>query len=104
MGYAKHELTPFHARASEAAPQNRCIYAILACYLTMTIKSDEGLKAFGEVLKQLRLERGDSQAVAAVRVGVGCAHGSEWSRPRRPWQARWPWPTSLPRSRSTAST
>lgn len=37
----------------------------------MTIKSDEGVRAFGEVLKQLRLERGDSQAVAAARVGVG---------------------------------
>jgi transcriptional regulator with XRE-family HTH domain len=43
----------------------------MAYYFRMTIKSDEGVKAFGEVLKQLRLERGDSQAVAAARVGVG---------------------------------
>ncbi len=37
----------------------------------MTIQSDEAVKALGEVLKRLRLERGDSQAVAAARVGVG---------------------------------
>lgn len=43
----------------------------MAYYLAMTIQSDEAVKAFGEVLKRLRLERGDSQAVAAARVGVG---------------------------------
>jgi len=37
----------------------------------MTIQSDEAVRALGEVLKRLRLERGDSQAVAAARVGVG---------------------------------
>jgi transcriptional regulator with XRE-family HTH domain len=43
----------------------------MAYYEGMTIQSDEAVKAFGEVLRQLRLERGDSQAVAAARVGVG---------------------------------
>lgn len=43
----------------------------MAYYRRMTIQSDEAVKAFGEVLRQLRLARGDSQAVAAERVGVG---------------------------------
>ncbi|MFZ3116930.1 MAG: helix-turn-helix transcriptional regulator [Variovorax sp.] len=36
----------------------------------MTIQSDEAVKALGEVVKRLRLERGDSQTIAASRVGV----------------------------------
>lgn len=43
----------------------------MAYYWTVLTQTDLAIKALGETIKALRLARGDSQASAASRIGVG---------------------------------